>query len=64
MGKATELTERLLARPLTQEELAAREADARLGDEHVQPTLDGTFVTQVDSDEPVEVLRAPEQTWD
>ena len=65
MGKATELADKLRARPLTPAEIAARQAEAQLGDEDVQPTLDGRLVKRAGlSGPPIEVLRAPEQTWD
>lgn len=65
MGKATELTDKLRARPLTPEEIAARQAEAQLGDEDVQPTLDGRLVKRTGlSAPPIEVLRAPDQIWE
>jgi hypothetical protein len=65
MGKATELTDDLLARPLSPREIQERR-EAAQPRHHLVATLDGELVepaptpTQV----PRVVRQAPQQTWD
>jgi hypothetical protein len=65
MGKATELVDDLIARPLSPDEIRARREAARLRPNLVA-TLDGKLVepAPAPTQAPQVVSRAPQETWD
>jgi hypothetical protein len=65
MGKATELGDDLLARPLTAEEIRRRE-EATRPRTNLIATLDGQLVepAPAPAQAPTVISQAPQQTWD
>jgi hypothetical protein len=64
MGKATELVDDLIARPLSPAEIRARQEAAKPR-HNLVATLDGQFVEPAPPDQAPRVVRqAPQRTWD
>lgn len=64
VGKGTDALRELTDRPLSDVEIAEREAALEAGGQR-EATLDGTLITPWTPTEAVkEVVRAPQQTWD